>query len=150
MSNGPVANYTFKPWRDHPGKVLGFTAVGPGWTPILEVVDGIMKWAIESPDSTDDASIKVVQIKEKFGGLRIYWESEGLGEKLRSEVYGATLMAEAMSLRTCEKCGSFEGARTCTRRNAQWYGGRTLTLCTSCHEERNNSEVFEIGNGDKV
>ena len=45
----------------------------------------------------------VVQVKEKFGGLRFYTanDMEGWGRDTASYVY----MAEAISYRTCENCG---------------------------------------------
>ncbi len=154
MSDGPVANYTYTPWQDKPGTKVGFDAVGPGWKPLLEAVDEIMEWAIEtvrinskcakrSLGCTDDASIKVLQIKEKFGGLRIYWSSQGLGEKLKNQVYGATTMAETMSFKMCERCGSFQGVETRIKKVAM--PGWTLTLCGSCHEERDTNEAFQMG-----
>lgn len=162
MSDGPVANYVYNPWKDRPGKEIGFNAVGPGWQPLLEAVDSIMKWAIETAvtnttiqnprfrneTNTVDAHIGVEQIKEKFGGLRIYWESSGIEDRLKNQVYGAIMLAESLSFKICEKCGSFKGTETRVKKEAKW--GHTLTLCGICHEKRGNSEIFEIGNGDKV
>jgi len=162
MSDGPVANYVYSPWKDRPGRAIGFSAVGPGWTPILEAVDGIMAWAIrtavtnttvENPQfrneqNTVDAMIRVVQIKEKFGALRIYWESSGIEDRIKNEVYGATMMAESMSFKVCEKCGSFKDTETRSKMGARY--GRTLTLCGACHEERDSKATFDMGNGDQV
>lgn len=44
-------------------------------------------------------SVKIVQIKEKFGGLRFYYD--GGDEYIR----GAVALAEDMSYKTCEECG---------------------------------------------
>ena len=161
-SGGPIANYVYVPWKDRPGKQIGFEAVGPGWKPLLEAVNVVMKGAIENarinsqvrakevrdPDCTEDADIRVVQIKEKFGGLRIYWESKGLSKRLRDEVCGATMLAESLSFRICEKCGSFEGTETRASKGIKY--SRTLTLCKACQEERDNNEIFEIGNGGRA
>ena len=57
-------------------------------------------------------------------------------------------MAEYMCYKTCEKCGSTKDVETRVKNNSKW--GRTLTLCGECHAERDNSEVFDMGNGDKV
>lgn len=156
VGDGPIASYAYA------GKAIGFNSVGPGWKPILEAVNVIMKGAIEGarinsqiraqefrdPDCTEDADIRIVQVKEKFGGLRIYWESKGLSQRLRNEVYGTTMMAESLSFRICEKCSSFGGTETRVKRGAKY--GRTLTLCATCHNDRDNKEIFEIGNGDQV
>ena len=147
MANGPVANYVYKPWRDRPGKPLGFSAVGPGWRSILDALDSMIANTLEN--AKVKCEFEVVQIKEKFGGLRVYWSSEGLDERSFHLITGATRMAENMSYRTCEKCGSHAGAET-RMRGGQKYS-RTLTLCAKCHEERDNlptGERFEFGNGD--
>ena len=163
MSDGPIANYVYNSgYPDATDEKLGYNAVGPGWTPLLEALDTVMEWAIEialtnskcsaerlqDPDCQDDASIKVVQVKEKFGGLRVYWESTGLGVRLKNEIYGATMLAEALSFKICEKCGTFQGTETRIKGSVKF--GRILTLCESCHKERDESDIFDIGNGDKV
>lgn len=64
---------------------------------------------------------QVQQIKEKFGGLRIYlsWEDD--------YIYGIINMAEAMAARTCEVCGDHGELR-----GGSWF----KTLCDEHHEER--------------
>lgn len=44
--------------------------------------------------------VVAVQVKEKFGGLRFYVEGG------TSEIHNFIAMAESMSYRTCEECGS--------------------------------------------
>ena len=64
---------------------------------------------------------QVQQIKEKFGGLRIYLSNED------DYIFGIINMAEAMAARTCEVCGAKGHLR----------GGSWLkTLCDEHHEER--------------
>jgi len=99
--------------------------------------------------NTADASIAVLQIKEKFGGLRVYLGSmEGLSERFQNEVRGAVQMAEYMAYKTCEKCGSMKNVETRIKNKSKW--GRTLTLCSECHTTRDAGEVFDMGNEDKV
>ena len=73
-----------------------------------------------------DPAIKTVaiQIKEKFGGLRLYYEG--------SDPYidGLIAMAEATSFKTCEQCGK-EGKR-------RTKGGY---IYTSCDEHSHGEEV---------
>jgi hypothetical protein len=57
------------------------------------------------------------QVKEKFGGLRFYIDNAD------DYVYGIVSMAESMSYRTCESCGS-----PGTKRGKSWI----KTLCDSC------------------
>jgi hypothetical protein len=149
MSDGPVANYVYKPWNDRPGQELGFNAVGPGWHPILKALDSMISQVLAN--SKVECSFKVVQIKEKFGGLRVYWDHLGMDEKDRHQITGAVWVAENMSYITCEKCGSFEGVDTRIKKDSKY--GRVLTLCSKHHNERDNlaaKQVFEIGNGDEV
>jgi hypothetical protein len=165
MSDGPIENYTYSPFVNRPGDKLGYSAVGPGWTTILKVLDGIMvssvahavqhatvvKEEYKDKQCEADASINILQIKEKFGGLRVYWMAEGLGDRIWNQVGGAVTMAESMSYQTCEKCGSSKGADTRNQKGQKY--GRILTLCEVCHDERDNippGEWFEFGNGDKT
>jgi hypothetical protein len=146
MSEGPIANYTYSPWKDRPGTKVGFSAVGPGWKTLLETLDGYMIRAVEhalrNADGTVreeyrdkecglEANITVLQIKEKFGGLRVYWSSKGLGSQIRSETQGAALMIEELSYKICEKCGSFKEVETKAEKNKGW----VLTLCGECRKE---------------
>lgn len=67
-------------------------------------------------DVTDKVEhIRVQQIKEKFGGLRFYYEG---GDR---EVSGMVTMAEAWAARTCETCGD--------RGKQRSSGGWVRTLC---------------------
>jgi hypothetical protein len=160
--SGPCKDYIYKYREDQPGKEVGYDAVGPGWTHLLEAVDNVMVGAVKhavqhatvvreeyrDEECKADAEIKVLQIKEKFGGLRIYWKSKGLGTRLKGQVMGACMMAEGMALKTCERCGSRENVDTRRKKDSKW--GRLLTLCATCQEKRDNAEVFEMGNGDKI
>ena len=151
MGDGPIANYEYKPFKSRPGKKLGFDAVGPGWKPILEALDSQMKGAIRhavqhatvvKPEYRDeecraDASIEVFQVKEKFGGLRVYWGGEGLSSRINAELSGATAMAEAMSYKTCEDCGS---AASDTRAAKSGVGVWVRTLCEDCHVKRDKEK----------
>ncbi|KXO92879.1 MULTISPECIES: hypothetical protein [Tsukamurella] len=73
--------------------------IRPGWYPIIIDLDRKL--------SAIDPSYQLVQVKEKFGGLRYYVEFEpdrtrpGFGDLIRA--------AERRSERTCEECGA-EGA----------------------------------------
>jgi len=74
---------------------------GDGWYNLL---DGLLRTITshEKYAKKNDAKyvpIKVLQIKEKFGGLRFYYSG---GDEFIS---GVVTMAEAMSERTCDVCG---------------------------------------------
>jgi hypothetical protein len=63
---------------------------GPGWLPAI----------IPVLEICEARGIRVVQIKEKFGGLRIYLDDTD------DDVHAAILLAESIASRTCEECGA--------------------------------------------
>lgn len=73
--------------------------------------------------------IRVVQIKEKFGGLRFYYDG---GD---DQISGMVTMAEVWAGRTCETCGNLGKQRS---------GGWIRTLCDQHEAEyqarRNSNE----------
>jgi hypothetical protein len=91
-------------------------STGDGWYHILDALFKNMKWHVEwKQKHTPDFPIpKIAQIKEKFGGLRFYYD--GGDETITGMVY----MAEAWAERTCETCGERGETRT---------GGWVRTLC---------------------
>lgn len=62
---------------------------------------------------------KVVQIKEKFGGLRFY------ADDTDSKIDGMIWFAEYLSYNICENCGSTDNVE-------QTEGGWISTLCSNC------------------
>jgi hypothetical protein len=91
-----------------------YRCVGPGWHDILgRLVRDLltMGWSGE-----------VSQVKEKFGGLRFYCESDG-----EPGIYKRIDQAEDESFRTCEECGKDGKPRE---------GSWIKTLCDKCAEER--------------
>jgi hypothetical protein len=122
-------------------------SIGNGWYNIVSALMGIisspvdraryrLNWEKEHP--TDDGGTtlslreaevnqalaelpKIRQVKEKFGGLRFYYD--GGDDKL----YGAVMMAEAMASKTCEVCG-----RPGERRGGDWI----QTLCDTHYNQQ--------------
>lgn len=71
-------------------------------------------WQHETP-------YQFTQIKEKFGGLRVY-------DSVHDDtIFGIVQMAETMSYHTCELCG--QSAQLCS--NGHWL----RTLCPACAEK---------------
>lgn len=124
---------------NHPimfGQRYGGVAVGKGWWPIVASlcrnIDGYIKWRNETRSTLLAANpynhpipeavepVIVMQIKEKFGGLRFYYS--GGDEKID----GMVRMAESWAANACEECGKPGTART---------GGWIRTLCDE-HEEQ--------------
>jgi hypothetical protein len=102
------------------GQKYGGFAVGEGWWPMLESLCEIIQSHIKH--HKDCPPIKIEQIKEKFGGLRFYYQG---GDEF---IHGSVWMAESMSHKLCEECGS-----PGERRNGGWI----RTLCSTHEQERN-------------
>lgn len=98
-----------------------------GWYPILADLDAALVQA--------EPEIRYCQLKEKFGGLRVYVN------KRTDEVSALIAEAEERAASTCERCGDTETARMRTR------GGWLQTLCDRCAVVK---ECDAIGIGDAV
>ena len=86
-----------------------------GWYPIIDqLIMDINKV---------DSSIGILQIKEKFGGLRFYVDNHS------EEVYNLISDAERKCWHTCEDCGSTKNVTTAG-------SGWLRTLCEECHNKR--------------
>jgi hypothetical protein len=106
-------------------RIEDYYSTGKGWfklvKPILEAVD---KYNRDHKENIyNDRKIEVIDIKEKWGGLRIYLsyylpELESLIDK-----------AEKLSYKTCEECGTTENVTT--EQVTGWY----RTLCENCRKE---------------
>jgi hypothetical protein len=89
---------------------------GDGWHGILSDLGRAL----------DGLPVRAVQVKEKFGTLRIYiTEDEDLSEDTRTFANAALREAERASSITCEECGS-PGSMV---RGSWW-----RTLCLSCEQ----------------
>lgn len=94
----------------------GGVDVGEGWWPIIKSlckqIDGYTSWRnntrlallnnnphrCQIPEHVEQ--VVVSQIKEKFGGLRFYYDG---GDE---RIYGMVEMAEEWAAHTCEECGA--------------------------------------------
>ena len=101
----------------------GGFAVGPGWWPILEALCGQIQHHIDwkNKKTMIVPQVTVAQIKEKFGGLRFYYDG---GD---DAIDGMVRMAEAWAACSCETCGAPGERRS---------GGWIRTLCDTHETER--------------
>ena len=107
----------------------GGVCVGEGWWPIIEALSNQIhyhvKWKNEQKEKYGRGNgcspVIVLQIKEKFGGLRFYYEG---GD---DTVDGMVRMAESWAARSCEECGKPGKSRD---------GGWIRTLCDEHEAER--------------
>lgn len=90
-------------------------AIGKGWHPILE--------ALHTDLAAIDPNYKVIQVKEKFGGLRVYLD--WLNTEYTATIGQIINVAEALALGTCEDCGGVGSLRSISK----FY---VRTLCEPC------------------
>ena len=121
-----------KYWFFHPEKPLTQSLmafgleVGDGWLDLIDELCYKLRHLIETkyPDYiTDEFPFEVVQVKEKFGGLRFYTNyTNDKIEKLITKY-------ERKSFRICERCGK----KGKLRADLPWI----QTLCKKCYLEIN-------------
>lgn len=101
----------------------GGFACGEGWWPILTNLCANIQHHLNWKNKNSEVvpQVTVAQIKEKFGGLRFYYEG---GD---AEIRGMVTMAEAWAGNTCETCG---------KPGHQREGGWIKTLCDEHEAER--------------
>lgn len=110
-------------------KPYGGFAVGAGWYPILEAlcsnIQNYLDWINKNHEKYPVVSqVTVAQIKEKFGGLRFYYDG---GD---DEIQGMVRMAEVWAEHACETCGDT------TFLGKSRSGGWIRTLCDKHEDER--------------
>lgn len=94
---------------------------GPGWKQLILDCDKEM--------SEIDPDYTILQIKEKFGGLRYYVEGH-------QDLFEIERKYEELSYSTCEKCGSTEHVLVGTNNNSYW----VKSLCNDCRAEGESNE----------
>lgn len=101
---------------------------GDGWHDLIRSVcweisqrekNIVARLKYEGKDERGFIPVKFDQIKEKFGGLRIYYSG---GDDY---VRGAINLAEEMSFKLCESCGNKGQPNT---------NGWIMTLCDACRK----------------
>lgn len=114
----------------------GGIAIGPGWWPIIEALCDQIHYHVKFRNEQKEKygrgngclPVVVSQIKEKFSGLRFYYDG---GD---STVDGMVRMAESWAARSCEECGKPGKTRE---------GGWIRTLCDE-HEAERQARLNEI------
>ena len=103
-----------------------FDSCGDGWKEIIRNTDEKLKYI--DPDYT------IAQIKEKFGGLRYYYDqSFDSYDDIRREIMDDIVRAaEYEASRTCELCGANKSSdKVEIRLHKYWYFG----YCQSCADK---------------
>ena len=104
-----------------------------GWLGLLDdffaVVDRVLP---------TDVPFQLLQVKEKFGGLRIYYHIDGVvPDAVSNEIRDALVRADARSEHTCEVCGK--------RGSPHRLGTYILTVCEEHAEVNGRVAIPETG-----
>jgi len=105
--------------RDNQFGLPGYPLVGDGWRDLVERAVGRIADVMAAEPS---GRVTLVEVKEKFATLRMYWRGTRLTKAAEQAVTDAIALAEARSACTCEVCGA-EGV-------LHQVGGQLLTACT--------------------
>lgn len=102
--------------------------VGAGWHPLVRVLD----------DAAARLNYEVLQVKEKFGGLRYYARvPEKLEERSYVQMNNLVEACELLSFHMCEDCGA-PAVQTSI-------GGWIKTLCPIHTKEKNEAYTSRKG-----
>lgn len=102
---------------------LALSSVGPGWASLIHHIFDTLE--------NIKGTVKIVQVKEKFAGLRVYTDY------MNDELEAVIRQAERESFTICEECGKPGKVR-----GRSWY-------YTSCDEHaRNNDQPHKYQPGD--
>lgn len=110
--------------------------IADGWGRWLTLDKGWYKLVIDTHKKLKyiDANYQIHQIKEKFGGLRYYYQSSFPYRSMQNEIMQAIVNnAEQAAERTCEICGTCHyKAKVETKVRNYWF----KTLCRDCATEQ--------------
>lgn len=97
-----------------------------GWhklvSELLDALGDVPEWRSEY----------VLQIKSKFGGLRVYYAAGKLATHAQSRVDALIRKAEVRADKTCENCGATDDVQ----RRQKHPGGWLITSCDACWATR--------------
>lgn len=98
---------------------------GDGWIPLIEEAKTIVAKYNQKLNDEHLAGepLKFIQIKEKWGGLRLYLNYHV------PEIADQIHELEDKSLDICEQCGTNKNVKR------EWTHGWVMTLCDKCREE---------------
>ena len=98
---------------------------GDGWIPLIEEAKTIIAKYNQKlkEEDLDTEPLEFIQIKEKWGGLRIYLNY------YVPEIADQIHELESKSLHICEHCGTIKNVKS------DWTHGWIMTLCDKCREE---------------
>ena len=122
------------------GLIKIMNRIPPGWGRWISCDKGWFPILVEANEQLEfiDPNYEIHQIKEKFGTLRFYFNTEFDYETIQHKIMESIICyAEEKSARTCEVCGTNEYGKTVKNRQiGYWY----KTECLECAKERGYEE----------
>lgn len=106
-----------------PSIALDGMACGDGWYHILDTLSAFLETTIN--DHPDRPTIRATQVKQKWGGLRMYTDPTP------ELAYGAITVMERLSHTICESCGTTRDVEH--REDDGW----RVALCPDCEPPTN-------------
>lgn len=97
---------------------------GDGWYWLLDQLCNSIQSYIDCNKHKEIVQVEAVQVKEKFGSLRFYYNGGN------EYISGMVSLAEHMSYNICEKCGSMKNVK----RTKGWI----KALCEDCFPKEEN------------
>lgn len=97
---------------------------GDGWCNLIETLCARLDTILQAEPC---ASIRMKQVKEKFGGLRFYYELHDASDEMVNGIRQAVNLAAAASKHICERCAS----PASVDKKASWLSA----LCDRCRAD---------------
>jgi len=102
--------------------------IGDGWFWLIDMLCLSIKQQLQG---LKQGVFKMIQIKQKFGGLRFYYEP------YEEHITAMVRLAEHMSYTICESCGT-------TKNVKQTVGGYIAPYCPECMEKEGREGEFDV------
>lgn len=96
---------------------------GDGWSPLISMLCARLDAILQT---CPGACLNVLQVKEKFGTLRFYYELSGASDEVADAIDEAVELATAASASLCERCGC-KGV-TVQKNSKGWFSN----VCADC------------------
>ncbi len=147
--------YPFVVSRDYNGKLYNDTDGEPhielffgGWTDILFCWAEKVKPIFDSMPEKDKNDFYIMELKEKFGGMRLYTTYDPTGPFSKINEY--THMVEHLSYYTCLNCGKIT-QNSSRKKLVAWKskGGWITYNCKQCAKKRVYDDVKTYGVSNK-
>ena len=110
--------------NDNVDKFDEYVECGEGWKSLYQpLIDFVREY---NKEHLPDSYIVINQIKEKFAGLRFYYDAYGVPRDITDKFDEMISEAEYKSFDICERCGNTENVGLA--KGSGWY----FTICEDC------------------